>query len=137
MAWGIVAVLVIALWVRSYWHIDGLCYTGRVNYVRIGSQIGVVGFKWQPFEPGTKVLNKPGLALMTGAVRPDSGKPRIQWLWRPEVVLINVPFWLCATFFSVLTVAPWLCWQFSLRTLLLATTLFALTLGTIVWLVHR
>ena len=37
---------------------------------------------------------------------------------------------------SVLGVTPWLRWKFSLRTLLIATTLIAVVLGLVVWLMR-
>jgi hypothetical protein len=47
---------------------------------------------------------------------------------------IRVPFWLMAIVTSVLAAAPWVPSRFSLRTLLIATTLVAVLLGLIVWL---
>ena len=49
----------------------------------------------------------------------------------------SVYHWFTVLLTSIIASAPWipcLRWRFSLRTLLLATTLFALALGTIVWL---
>jgi hypothetical protein len=47
------------------------------------------------------------------------------------------PHWFVVLLFTTLAAAPWLfkiCWRFSLRTLLIATTLVAVVLGLIVWL---
>jgi hypothetical protein len=50
---------------------------------------------------------------------------------------IAVPYWALVFPLAVFTSAPWLRWQFSLRTLLIATTLVAVVLGAIVWLSAR
>ena len=42
--------------------------------------------------------------------------------------------WLPALLFAAVAAIPWLRWRFSLRTLLIATTLVAVVLGLIVWL---
>jgi hypothetical protein len=52
--------------------------------------------------------------------------------------MISVPCWCCVAFFAALSAAPWFrwTWKFSLRTLLIATTLIAVMLGLIVWAVR-
>jgi hypothetical protein len=52
----------------------------------------------------------------------------------PVVPLIRVPYWFPVVLSLVVAVAPWLRWsrRFSLRTLLIATTLVAVVLGLIV-----
>jgi hypothetical protein len=44
------------------------------------------------------------------------------------------PFWLLIGTALALTVAPWRRWRFSLRTLLIATTIIAVLSGLMVWL---
>jgi hypothetical protein len=54
-------------------------------------------------------------------------------LWRGDY---GVPHWFLALIFGTLAVAPWfrqLTWKFSLRTLLIVTTLIALMLGLLIW----
>ena len=48
----------------------------------------------------------------------------------------RVAHWLAVLFFATLGIvsSPWIKWRFSLRTLLIATTLVAVVLGLIVWL---
>jgi hypothetical protein len=52
---------------------------------------------------------------------------------------IIVPHGLGAMVFAMLATAPWIRWssRFSLRTLLIATTLVALVLGLIVWAARK
>jgi hypothetical protein len=45
-----------------------------------------------------------------------------------------IPFWPLILEAVLVAVLPWIRWRFSLRTLLIATTLVALVLGLIVWL---
>jgi hypothetical protein len=52
-------------------------------------------------------------------------------------VFFHLPYWFCILLFAsfgAIGVLPWLSWRFSLRTLLIATTLVAVVLGMIVWL---
>jgi hypothetical protein len=44
------------------------------------------------------------------------------------------PHWFAVALVGVVSVAPWLRWRFSLRTLLIATTLVAAATGTIIYL---
>jgi hypothetical protein len=44
-----------------------------------------------------------------------------------------VPFWLLVLTCGLISVIPWPRWHFSLRTLLIATTLVAAGLGLLVW----
>jgi hypothetical protein len=44
-----------------------------------------------------------------------------------------VPDWLLILLSAALGILPWLRWRFSLRTLVIATTLFAVVLGVIIW----
>ena len=47
---------------------------------------------------------------------------------------ISIYFWIPTLIFATITAAPWLRWRFSLRTLLIATTLLAVVLGLVVYL---
>jgi hypothetical protein len=47
---------------------------------------------------------------------------------------ITLPHWCLILIASALAAVPWLRWRFSLRTLLIATTLIAVVLGIIVWM---
>ena len=51
---------------------------------------------------------------------------------------LRVPDWFLVLISLVSAAAPWLRWscRFSLRTLLIATTLVAVVLGLVVWLCH-
>jgi hypothetical protein len=48
--------------------------------------------------------------------------------------IVALPHWMLVVTFTAFGVAPWIRWQFSLRTMLIATTLVAVGLGLIVWM---
>ena len=66
---------------------------------------------------------------------------RIDWLgiggFANAVRIDNDSFvvadWMIVFFCILISAASWLPWRFSLRTLLIATTLFAVVLGLVVW----
>ena len=54
----------------------------------------------------------------------------------PRATWLTFPFWLPVLVSAMLSAIPWirqLPWRFTLRTLLIATTLIAVGLGLIVW----
>ena len=58
--------------------------------------------------------------------------------FRPTIDNVNrfyefvVPHWLVTALFAIIGFVPWIPWKFSLRTLLIATTLIAVVLGLVV-----
>jgi hypothetical protein len=133
VGWGIVAVLLCVLWVRSYSHGEGLL---------------------MPLNKGTR------LASHRGRLDLEPDDRATQWEWRIEYanadldpnydwdrwerntphwiigqnIWVLVPHWFPLIVSGLLSAAPWLSWRYSLRTLLIATTLVAVLLGLIVWL---
>ena len=116
---GIACVLLIALWVRSLRQTE-LLYENHFNFgtTSITSNAGTIQFK------SSKTTYRGG--LHGGVVLNMSN-------W-------NVQYFVLLVIFVMLGVLPWtrhLKWHFSLRTLLIATTLIAVLLGLIVYLAHR
>jgi hypothetical protein len=106
----IACVLLIVLWVRSYWgHFD-------IRFPR--SDHWLCSLRgW------TQLLC-------------DSDRDPLTGMARPEFI---IPFWLPTVLAVASSAAPWLPWwskRFSLRTLLIVMTLVALVLGLIVWQSH-
>lgn len=62
----------------------------------------------------------------------------IGWFSNQFMTSIFLPFWLLAIVCITLTAAPWPCYrnQFSLRTMLIAMTLFAVVLGLVCYIVR-
>ena len=107
-------VLLIALWVRSYWYWESLnWYFSTTKYINVSSDAGQLSLG---------VGDLPG--VMPGYWR---GKPGVyvggQFVMPHLLLLLGT---------AVLSALPWLPWRFSLRTLLIATTLVAVVLGIIV-----
>jgi hypothetical protein len=138
VACDIACVLLIALWVRSYWWTDAFdlqVATSHPLYLRsapgcctlftgydIASERHAPGF-WQ--------------------LRHNYIDPKIRywsWLafsydsyWDNLYLVLVIPHWLLALASAALGAVPWIRWHFSLRTLLIATTLVAVVLGLVVW----
>jgi hypothetical protein len=142
LAWSVVAVLLCVLWVRSYWWYDVMYgrFSNDVN-IGIGSCRGKVGY--------TRVndgsVNKWGVKTYSMDDWDEHGGRNGKWLRYVHggtlrlltIQDVGVPHWFLMLVFISLAAAPWyrsLDWRFSLRTLLIVTTLVAVGLGTIVWL---
>ena len=113
-------VLLVALCVRSYWHADSF----------------VLGHAPRRCTVIDSIRGKLYTGFYHGAVRfrisskPLSSLGHFFDLGNSALVL---PHWTLATFTAVLGALPWLRRRFSLRTLLIATTLIAVALAAIVY----
>jgi hypothetical protein len=134
---GIACVLLIVLWVRSLGAEDRL--TGHLSgshVFRIYSSRGCLIY----YVPGT--LGPPNSYAWRSAFGAEfwlqvsdsrvASVPRVHL--QSQEKWITLPYWLLVGLCAVVTAAPWLRWRFTLRTLLIATTLIAVALGLIVWL---
>jgi hypothetical protein len=134
VASGVVAVLLVVLWARSFWWEDTL---GAPDPTRkaVGAKSGG---GWLYIQRGDSIKSRVqwDQSTETEETRLEEGKrlfelskPRLRF--RRHYVLI--PHWLLA--FTIVTVAaaPWLRFRFSLHSFLIATTLVAVALGLIAW----
>ncbi len=129
---GIACVLLIALWVRSYRSADT---------TQNGSIVSMAGKLY--FHQQFAYTQQPG-ELLPANWMPQKffslltlvGPPGMQIV--PHGVGLAVPYWWLAWPTSLLALFPWIPWstRFSVRTLLIATTLVAVVLGLIVWSVR-
>jgi hypothetical protein len=155
----IACVLLIVLWVRSYLRLDqfsrpisateyfactsgqGQLMLGKSNDPQYRQLFGEGwtkrGFAWADWNETTG-----GPACFPASVPIPRGRDIIRGLrfrkdpfYPPGMTSyeVVVPYWLSFWSAAMLGVIPWLHWRFSLRTLLIATTLVALALGLIVW----
>lgn len=106
--WGLLTVLLLGLWMRSY------CWTGQE----------VITLRYFGSKPVGLVWNSQGTGVLLVKVR-QSGPPIVSE--------VGMPYWLSLPLLIAVVVAGWLPWQFSLRSLLITTTLVAVGLGLIVW----
>ncbi len=130
----IACVLLSVLWVRSYWRNERFGVLMSDNRaINLQSASGRVNFNGCT-SPRAKLMIPPGLRSDpviddTPAVRnfdfgSVTGNPpfTLYWFW--------VPHWFLLTIAAALTAVPWLTFKrFSLRTLLIVTTLVAVVLG--------
>jgi hypothetical protein len=145
VAWGIVAVLLIALWVRSYWRTDILRLSTRqsvYSYLACYGEIGVA-IDWSPGSPSFPGGSGKSVFFDSSAKmnswEPDEGHPLMNLCgfrlrnyllntYMRRVFTFSLPFWfafLACLLFAMLPVVRW-SMHFSIRTLLIITTLIAI-----------
>ena len=137
VAFAIAALAVAGLWVRSHWYLDEYWVSsgptrafgaysakGSVSIARQerkpNSSHYIVGYYYSDID---RTVHEARTILGFG-VGSDS-----------DTSFVRVPCWFAAVLLGVFAATPWLRWRFSLRTLLIATTLVAVVLGLIVWAV--
>jgi hypothetical protein len=140
VAWGFAAGLLVVLWVRSYWRADGL-RVPTAHPILIDTIRGVV--QASQFESDKITGFPPGWIHTTfnpdNFLKDQPPIPSWQLHWRSVGIIgdrpyLSFPIWSILVLLSFVSVAPWVRWRFTLRTLLVATTLVAVGLGLIVWL---
>jgi hypothetical protein len=139
VAWGVVAVLLVVLWVRSYWIQDSIgtsdgtgyrtdfaSYAGTVALSRLREV--TVGNPWPPKAHGWRYYN----------FKVDAENAYSPWLHldirSSDLWNVVIHYGIVAGALVILGAIPWLRWRFSLRTLLIATTVVAVGLGLIAYL---
>ena len=139
---ALVAVALCVLWVRSQDHIDRLTWHyRRPRAIQVGTEPGRIDIK--VFTDAPTIIpatnSHPSRQLWTPFVetmRLYGGVTN----WTPEIMndpsgtIIAIPQWLLVTMLGLFASASWLITRFSLRALLIATTLLAVLLGLGVWL---
>jgi hypothetical protein len=134
---GIVCVLLVGLWLRSYWWHFYVEYRGTEIGIMVQSDFGqlTVDIRLGPFAGKAKwyVISRP---LQPVDFVPEN--ERCFEVHRHEFggYFVAIPYWFPVIIFATLAALPWLPWRFSLRTLLIATTLVAIVLGLVVWAVR-
>jgi hypothetical protein len=132
VAWGIVAVLLIVLWLRSYSRADMIAgYSPSTFVFGLGSRQGSLGVEWQAGATFFSVRQ-----LKAGSF-PLGTAPSVRFYYertRRGTIAIGVPIWFPMCLLATVVSAPWVRWpnRFSVRILLLTTTLVALLLSRIV-----
>jgi hypothetical protein len=135
VGWGIACVLLIVLWVRSYWWADTLAYFHDCRTYGITAEQG--NFLPYATEPGGCREDMFRWVSTSGLIdHPANSQPKAFHFSKDfdGSVLLCIPMWFTVAPLAVFAMAPWLRKSFSLRTLLIATTLVAVVLGLIVWL---
>ena len=131
----IACVLLIVLWVRSYWWYE-------TYHVPMGRRVVGGASVW-----GCIILDSNASPVLpigyytcpALSVALDLPQP-IFWIHffsTPTGFGFVVPMWIALAISVGAAIVPWLTWRFSVRTLLIATTLVAVVLGLIVYLAGK
>ena len=134
LTWGVVAALLFVLWVRSYWYADSvISVTATGSSVRVTNFNGSVEYIGNTrYFPGQRVEWRLAESPENAPLRWIPTKHGFAWV-RGAVI---IPYWSAFVLSTMLCTVVWVPWsrRFSLRTLLIATTLVAALLGLIIWL---
>ena len=127
VGWGVVAVLLCVLWLRSYWRqdrIEGPWFNS--SQFHVWSVRGELIYRSD---------TQPGHWEFQTIPREEGNKWSSYWGWKADAFsrVAYIPHHTSVVFFATLASLPWLPRRFSLRTLLIATTLIAVLLGLVVW----
>jgi hypothetical protein len=141
---GVLCRLLLALWIRSYWRSDmALCQLPGKSLNRRTAPPLTVGansiqgrlslFASDRITPNAEVVvqSQP----VVNSVFRLNNRPQPTWAFGADQIgrHITVPHWFPTLLFGALAAVPWIRWCFSLRTLLLVTTLVAIVLGLAMW----
>ena len=126
----IACVLLIALWVRSYWWLDKVSFPTSTTIAT--SYRGTLDATSDAKKMHTAWS---GSVSISAKDIPACVAPGPSWHFSSTLgnTSVGFPYWFAVVVFASLATAPWLR-RFSLRTLLIATALVAVVLGLIVWL---
>jgi hypothetical protein len=140
VGWGILCLLLIMLWVRSYTTCDVFgreLYKGDVLAISFQGQVHMLEprkresweyhfepLRWMSFPSETTLMNWGQFTCDEGSFRIYPGSSRLY---------LVATHWLLAALIAPLAIVPWVSWSrsFSVRTLLIVATLLALILGSL------
>jgi type VI protein secretion system component VasF len=132
VVWGIGCLLLIVLWVRSHWEID--IYGKQPSNVNGFSLLSRNGAVYCAI--GREMDLDVTWRFILAWIDVDAARTTSRHFVIANdgmITIVRVPDWFLLGLIAALVAAPWIRWQFSLRTLLIATTLVAVVLGVIVW----
>jgi hypothetical protein len=134
----VVCALLIALWVRSYWRLDGISGpTPDVIGFQVYSTKGCIVYsKGSPAGPTPDQPWK----VSFGCDTPSEGTESRNIAFRgfdivrePCATQVYIPHWFPLLLTATLATTPWIRLRFGLRTLLITVTLVALVLGLVIY----
>jgi hypothetical protein len=131
---GILCLLLIALWVRSYWKYD---FLDRFNTSRmltsLESSSGRLRFGLTDYKTVPAFTVKPHAWSLRGYGPERVHENVFSYESNSLQTTVGFPHWLPVLIAALLSVTPWLHWRFSLRTLLIGMTVVAILLGLTLW----
>jgi hypothetical protein len=136
VGWGVVGLLMIALWVRSYWIYSVYVRLPGNDILQVAAVSGNVGFTVINAEMQSErntLLHDfvPNISASSWRVKLVRG-----FALTPKNVTRIFLFYPVALI-AAIAAMPWLPWRFTLRTLLIVMTLVAVGLGVVVLLVRN
>jgi hypothetical protein len=135
VGWGIVAVALILLWVRSFWHIDIIEIRKPFPALALGSglETTLVRIYREPMRSGWSFHTY----STHNQRKNENAILGFSYDLSDYDLSVTIPHWFVASFIGIVAVLGWFSWRFSLRALLLATTLLAVVLGLAVWVARK
>jgi hypothetical protein len=140
VGWGILCVLMIALWMRSRQHLDLVAVSATATkFIGASSESGQLRFytgTWSSTTASRNILNHESFDANIGHPGPPiTSESAWGFSYRDNNLYARLPHWFVALVTATMASAPWirLSWRYSLRTLLVAMTLVAVGLGMIVY----
>jgi hypothetical protein len=138
VVWGLAGVLLIVLWVRSHYICDAINLRYRESHYA-----WIVAVRGGIILELTEIRNSRGFSgfaidHLEATQMKFPAFADVHWvrvLRLGNLTEVYAPIWLPILFVAMIAAVPWLGWsnRFTLRTLLIATTLVAVVLGLIVW----
>jgi hypothetical protein len=134
---GIVCLLIIVLWVRTKYAIDAIDgpLSNSVKFC-VMSRHGGIGLLLGGSNSEWSYRKYPADEWVRSQIDIDIGYKTalgfVQYAKGSSVFRIRVPYWPLVSLSAVFAAIPWLRWRYSLRTLLIATTLVAILMGLVV-----
>jgi hypothetical protein len=125
VAWGVFAVLLIALWVRSYWRVDDVARFQGGDMYLLESAYGSLRPVYSRGMGGPNKWHFESVPMSEAQYRHSAfGWDAADY---PNYFMAYMPHWLPTLLLAALAAVPWVKWskRFSLRTLLIATTVIA------------
>jgi hypothetical protein len=152
VGWGVICLLLIVFWVRSYRGLEGsVCHWVPHKCIRTMSLLGEVGVAYShDWENDDVALSKPldwagnpnypysginggGYPRLVGRMSPF--KARFHFQRRLYDWYAGVPYWFLFVTTAIIGTTPWIpwSWRFSLRTMLVVSALITIALGAIMY----
>ena len=127
----IACVLLILLWVRSYWWFD-ISHAMRPSLISARGKLFLTNEILMTLSPRLEDLNGPQPFGRNHLIRGFSYTLDQVVVDKASYIAV-VPVWLLVLISAGFGVLPWLRWRFTMRTLLIAMAFFAVILGVLVW----
>ena len=132
---GLACVLLVVLWVRSYWWMDSIVHENGHDSMTLATEPGGVVFENETY-PALEVHDAwSTISERLPASTPPSALPQRAFAWQNHTnwSSLLIPYWCPALVAGLIGIAPWVRWSraYSLRAFLMFATLVAVVIGLI------